>query len=268
MKNALLKRTAILTISAILLAFAFLVNALFFVTKYAGQLIDQRAFDGALLGQRSVAPMTLGLLDALPITGVAIALVASIVIVIVRRNWWVFLVAMGAAVTANIFTQLFKHVLLDRPDLDVPGYAFNSLPSGHTALAASSVLVVFLVSSQQTRPIVATVGAFFTAIVGISTLANQWHRPSDVVAALLVVAFFGCVAGLVVIRSRFVSEAPERDLLSRALVFLSLPCAAIALATLLISAFEAFAYIGAAAGVATCALLLAAAANHAFRFIR
>jgi hypothetical protein len=28
-------------------------------------------------------------------------------------------------------------------------------------------------------------------------LANQWHRPSDVIAALLVVGFWGCVAGAV-----------------------------------------------------------------------
>ena len=268
MKNALLKRAAILLVSAMLLAFIFLGTALFFVTTRTGQLIDQRAFNGALLGQRSVAPVTLGLLDALPITGVAVALIVSILVTIVRRNGGVLLAALGAAVAANIVTQLVKHVILDRPDRDVPGYAYNSLPSGHTALAASAVLVVFLVSSQQSRPIVATVGAFFTAIVGISTLANQWHRPSDVVAALLVVAFFGCVAGLVVIRSRFVTEAPERDVLSRVLLLLSLPSAAIALATLLVSAFEPFAYIGAAAGVATCALLLAAAANHAFRFLR
>ncbi len=268
MKNGLLKRTAILSISAILLALTFLFTSLFFVTTQTGQLIDQRAFNGALFGQRSVAPPTLVLLDALPITGVAVALIVSILIAIVRHNGRVLLVAMGAAAAANLFTQLCKHVLLDRPDLGIDGYADNSLPSGHTALAASSVLVVFLVSSQRTRPIAAMVGAFFTASVGVSTLANQWHRPSDVVAALLAVSFFGCLAGLVIIRSRFAHEAPARDVQSRVLLFLSLPCAAVASATLLVSAFEPFAYIGAAAGIAACALLLSAAANRAFRFIR
>lgn len=268
MKKALVWRATIFLVSAVALAFSFYAVALYFVTTHAGQSLDQRAFNGAFLGQRSVAPVTLGLLDALPITGVAVAVVLAILVTIVRRNGGVLVVALAAAVLANIATQAIKHVLLVRPDLGVPGYAFNSLPSGHTTIAASSVLVVFLVCSQRVRPIVASVGALFVAGVGISTLANQWHRPSDVVASLLLVSVFGCLAGLVLIWFRLSDEAPERDVLSRGLFLLALPCAGVALATLLVSAFEPFAYVGAAAGVATCTLLLAAAANHAFRFIR
>ena len=268
MKNVLLRRTWILVASAIGVALAFFAVAYLFVTTQEGQSLDQRAFYGAELGQRTVAPVALSLLDAIPITGVAIALVVAILVTMFRRNWSVLFVAIGAAAMANIVTQLVKHLLLERPNLGVPGYAFNSLPSGHTALAASSALVVFLVSSQRIRPAVATIGAFYTAGVGVSTMANQWHRPSDVVAALLVVAFFGCLAGLVMIRFRFTELSPERDVLSRLLFLLALPCAGISLATLLFSVFEPFAYVGSAAGIATCALLLAAAANHAFRFIR
>lgn len=268
MKNVLLRRTWILVASAVTTASGFLVIAYFFVTTQEGQALDQRAFYGAELGQRTVAPVALSLLDAIPITGVAIALIVSVLMTVLRHNWPVFFVAVSCALAANLVTQLVKHVLLERPDLGVSGYAFNSLPSGHTALAASSAMVVFLVSSQRIRPAVATVGAFYTAGVGISTMVNQWHRPSDVVASLLVVAFFGCVAGLVIIRFRFTEIAPERDLLSRLLLLLALPCAGVSLATLLLSVFEPFAYVGSAAGIATCALLLAAAANHAFRFIR
>lgn len=268
MKNSLSRRVAILVVSAVILATTFAIVAMFFVMTHAGQALDQRAFNGASLGQRSVAPTALRLLDAIPITGVAVALVAAVVIVIVRRNIGVFLVALIAAGAASLTSQIIKRLVLDRPDLGVSGYAENSLPSGHTALAAASVLVVFLVSSARTRPMVATVGAFFTAGVGISTLVNQWHRPSDVIAALLLVAFFGCLAGLVIIWFRFSEEAPERDLLSRGLLLLALPCAGLALTTFFVSAFAPLAYIGSAAGVATCALVLAAAANHAFRFIR
>lgn len=268
MKNVLLRRTGILVASAICVALAFSAIAILFVTTEAGQSLDQRAFYGAELGQRTVAPVALSLLDAIPITGVAIALVTAVLVTLVRRNWSVLFVAMSSAALANIVAQLVKRVLLDRPDLGVTGYAYNSLPSGHTALAASSALMVFLVSSQRMRPFVATIGAFFATGVGIATMANQWHRPSDVVAALLVVAFFGCLAGLVMIRSRFTEIAPARDLLSRFLLLLALPCAGIGLATLLLSVFEPFAYVGSAAGIITCALLLAAAANHAFRFIR
>lgn len=268
MKKALLWRATILLVSAILLAFTFLTIAYYFVFTESGQALDQRAFNGAFLGQRTVAPVGLTLLDALPITGVAVAVVLAILITIVRRNWWVLLVALTVAGLANIATQAIKNVVLERPDLGVPGYGGNSFPSGHTTLAASAVLVVFLVSSQRTRRYVAALGAVFTASIGVSTLANQWHRPSDVVAAFLLVSFFGCVAGLVLIWFRFTMETPERDLLSRFLLLLALPCAGLALLTVFVSIFSPIAYIGSAAGIATCALLLAAAANHAFRFLR
>ncbi len=268
MKKALFLRATILFVSAMALAFTFVAIAYYFVTTQAGQSLDQRAFNGAFLGQRTVGPVALTLLDALPITGVAIAVVLAVLVTIVRRNWWVLLVALVTAGLANLATQAIKHVLLDRPDLGVPGYGGNSFPSGHTTLAASAVLIVFLVSSQRMRPIIAALGALFTASIGISTLANQWHRPSDVVASLLLVAFFGCLAGLVLIWFRFTTEVPERDLLSRLLLLLSLPCAGLALLTVFVSVFSPIAYIGSAAGIATCALLLAAAANHAFRFLR
>jgi len=268
MRTGLPQRVAIFVVGAIVLASAFVGIAYYFVTTRSGQLLDQRAFNGAEFGQRSVAPVTLSLLDALPVTGVAVALAAAIVVTIVRRNWFVLFVAVSSAGLANLLTQLVKHVFLVRPDHDVSGYALNSLPSGHTALAASSVMVVFLVSSQRARPMIATFGGFYAVAVGVSTLANQWHRPSDVVAALLLVAFFGCVAGLVLIKSRFTADVPARDLWSRFLLLLSLPCAGVAAATLLVSAFAPFAYVGAAAGIATLVLLLAVAANHAFRMLR
>lgn len=267
MKNVLLRRVVILIASAGTLAFASVAVALYFVTTRTGQLLDQRAFDGARLGQRTVAPFTLSLLDAIPIIGVAIALAVAISITLIRRNIRVLIVALSAAAAANVLTQVVKHVLLDRPDLGVAGFAANSLPSGHTTLAASSALVVFLVSSPHSRPFVGAIGALFTTVVGVSTLANQWHRPSDVIAAVFLVALCGCLAGLVLIRSRFTSDAPERDLWSRALLLLALPCAGVAAATLLVSAFAAFAYIGAAAAIATCVLLVVAGGNHVFRMV-
>ncbi|MEO7348969.1 MAG: phosphatase PAP2 family protein [Terrimesophilobacter sp.] len=268
MKKALLWRATILLVCAAVLASIFLAVAVFFVTTATGQSLDQRAFNGAFLGQRTVGPVALTLLDALPITGVAVAVVLAILVTIVRRNWWVLVAALVTAGVANIATQAIKNVFLERPDLGVVGYAVNSLPSGHTTLAASAALIVFLVSSQRTRPMVSALGALFATSIGVSTLANQWHRPSDVVAAFLLVSLFGCLAGFVLIWFRFTDEAPKRDLLSRLLLLLALPCAGLALLTVFVSGFSAIAYIGSAAGIATVALLLAAGANHAFRFLR
>ena len=262
------RRAAMLVGSALALAAAFVVVAFFFVATRAGQIIDQSAYNGASLGQRTVEPLTLILLDALPIAGIAIAVILAIIVTVFRRNVRVLVVALSAAIFANVVTQVVKNLLLERPDLGVAGYAGNSLPSGHTTLAASAALVVFLVSGPRFRPIVGTLGALFTTAVGVSTLAAQWHRPSDVISALLLVAFFGCFAGLALLPARFTMEVPQRDLWSRALLLLALPCAAVAVVTPLVSAFAPFVYIGSAAGIAMCTLLLGAAANHIFRFIR
>ncbi len=267
MKKVLLKRVALFSASAIALAVAFAGVAFFFVMTRTGQGIDQSAFNGARLGQRTVAPVALTLLDAIPITGVAIAVVVAIIVVMFRRNFRVLVVGVVAAGLANVATQLVKNVFLARPDLGVSGYAENSLPSGHTTLAASAALVVFLVSSPRFRPLVGVVGAIFATAVGVATLANQWHRPSDVIAALLLVAFFGCLAGLALLAFRFVTAEPRRDMWSRMLLLLALPCVGIAVATILVAGLAPVAYIGAAAGIAACALLLTAAANHAFRTV-
>ncbi len=175
---------------------------LFFVRTYDGQLIDQLAYDGADYGWRTVTPFTRRLLDALPtISGIA-GLILTVVIALARRSPLAMIVALGAAGAATATAQILKHGILSRPDFGVEGFAGNSFPSGHTTVAAASALAVFLVSAPRARPTVAAWGTAFTVLAGVSTLANQWHRPSDVIAALLVVAFWGCVAGAVLAAMR------------------------------------------------------------------
>ncbi len=170
---------------------------LYFVRTHDGQLIDQLSYNGADYSWRTVTPFTRRLLDALPaVSGVA-GLILTLVIALVRRSPLTMVVALGAAGAAAATTQILKYGILSRPDFGVEGYAGNSFPSGHTTVAAASALAVFLVSSPRARPAVAAWGTAFTVLAGVSTLANQWHRPSDVIAALLVVGFWGCVAGAV-----------------------------------------------------------------------
>lgn len=267
MRRPKLRRAAVLVLCAAVLAGAFVAVTLFFVMTHWGQSIDQSAFNGAVLGQRTLAPPTLILLDAVPIAGIASAAVFAIIVTVSRRNWSVLIVALSTALVANVLTQVLKNLVIDRPDLGVPGYADNSLPSGHTTLAASAALVVFLVASPRLRPLMGTLGAVFTAAVGVSTLANQWHRPSDVIAAMVLVAFLGCIAGLVVLGQRFSTVEVRRDLWSRALLLVTLPCAGFAIATIFIAGLVPIAYLGASASIVGCAFLLAACANHAFRTV-
>lgn len=185
--------------AALLCVVAFVVLYLFFVRDVAGQAIDQLAFNGAEDGSTGTT-VTRQLLDLIPSVMVAVGAIVSLVIAMVRRAWFPLVVAVSAAMAAVVTTQLLKNVILTRPELGVDGYIPNSFPSGHTTVAAASALVVFLVASAHTRWLAGTIGAAFAVAAGVSTLVSLWHRPSDVIAALLVVAFWGCVSGAVLTR--------------------------------------------------------------------
>jgi len=195
---------------AALTTVAFIGLYLFFVRSHVGQEADQLAYDGAVFGRRSITPFTGKMLDSVPDIAVAFGVVLTVVIALVRRNWRTLIVALAAAGAATVSAQLLKYGILARPDLAVEGYAGNSFPSGHTTVAAASALVVFLVASPRMRPMVAGWGTAFAVLAGVATLANQWHRPSDVIAALLWVALWGCIAGAVLVWPR-VGVVPRAD---------------------------------------------------------
>ena len=218
----------------------------FFVRTLAGQAMDQLAFDGAEFGRRSVTPLAQELLDAVPLVSVVIGLLLTGVVTVVRRNGKTLVVAFGAALGAVVSTQLLKMAILTRPDLGVDGYDGNSFPSGHTTVAAASALAVFLVASPRTRGLAALGGSGFAIVAGVATLANGWHRPSDVIAALLVVAIWGCVAGLVLTRGPWsmgiVGEgrATRPAGVDRLQFRIFIPVAVVAVAAFLVTWFRAF----------------------------
>lgn len=84
---------------------------------------------------------------------------------------------------AQLVTQLLKAGLV-RPD-SAEG---NSLPSGHVTLVASLGVALVLVVPRALRPLAALAALAVTGVAGVATMVAGWHRPSDVVAALGVVA--------------------------------------------------------------------------------
>lgn len=246
----------------------------FFVRTQTGQEIDQLAFDGAKIGHQILAPFVLSFLRSLPLVAAIIAFVFAVVVSASRRRWYLFALAIGSGVAANVTTQVLKY-LLPRPDLGVDGFAYNSLPSGHTTMAAASVLVVFLVASPPWRGWAALAGATFTVITGVATLAGQWHRPSDVVASLLVVAFWGCLAGALGQRPHVGStriQVPRMRVLLWVAV-LSTIGTALAFGFVLVQPDDSntvllVAYAGGVTAISAAGFLLAALATRAFRRVR
>jgi len=159
-----------------------------FVSTRHGQLVDAAAVEGAVHGQTELWRMAERVLDVVSVGAVAVVLVVAMGIAVVRRRWELAVQVALVMGGANLTTQVLKYVVLPRPRHGVTtGSVANTLPSGHTTAAASIAVVLLLVVPARMRPPVAVLGAGYAAATGVSTLVGQWHRPSDVVAAVLVV---------------------------------------------------------------------------------
>jgi membrane-associated phospholipid phosphatase len=172
-----------------------------FVRTSTGQFADESAWAEADAAAPGTQLPFLRFLDSLPLISVVIAAATILFVTLVRRRWAAAAIALATMAGANLTTQILKNAVLDRPDRGVPTLDFNSLPSGHTTLAASAVAAVFLVSSPRWRPLLAAGGGMYSVLAGAATFINLWHRPADVIAALLVVGAWTLLGGLLVMRT-------------------------------------------------------------------
>lgn len=170
-----------------------------FVLTVGGQRVDETAFYGSNLGRTRLWSLAHSVLEVVSVGFVVAVLVATVAIALVRRRWLLTLQVAVVLAGANLCTQVLKKFLLARPDLGISGElgipAVNTLPSGHTTVAAAATIAVVLVVPRRLRAGVALLGALYVALTGVSTLVGGWHRPSDVVAGLLVTL---AVAGLAI----------------------------------------------------------------------
>ena len=163
----------------------------FFVASLRGQQLDQAAFNGAALVEGNYR----GILGLLSTEVIGVIMAVAILIAIFRQQLMAILQVVVIMAGANITTQLLKKWVLDRPDLGASeSWYSNSLPSGHTTAMASACVAIILVLPAAARPLATVFGTIGTVMVGVGTLAEQWHRPSDVIAALFVVFFWLALA--------------------------------------------------------------------------
>jgi hypothetical protein len=172
----------------------------YFVQTTTGQFIDESALVEAVDIHGPAGKAATEFLDWLPTISLVMAAVVILFVTVIRRRWSAAGIALTACIGANIATQILKDLLPARPDMGVVTLELNSLPSGHTTLAASAAAAVFLMSSPRWRPLAGFVGGTFAIASGVSTVINQWHRPADVVAAFLLVGAFMIPAGWLILR--------------------------------------------------------------------
>ena len=169
-----------------------------FVNRHHGQVLDTIALGGNWIGSDRVDGVVATVLSAMSVVSVLAATCVVAFIALARRRIAVGLAAImliaGSAITAQ---QLKDHLV--RPNLGVDperAGAGNSLPSGHATVAASVAVALVLVLPPRARGVGALVGAGYAAVVGVATMSAGWHRPSDSIAAFLIVGLWAAVAGL------------------------------------------------------------------------
>ena len=194
------------TVVAALAAAGVAVTYQVFVLRSLGQSVDTAALQGADVDHPRAVEIMDRALNGTTLVSLIGVCVAAAAIGMLRRR---IDLAVGAAVLvigANLTTQALK-LRLDRPDLD--GFpAPNSFPSGHTAAAASVAFALILVLPAAIRGLLALIGATYVAVIAVATVWAEWHRPSDTIAALLVVLAWGGVISAVLRATRLRSPVP------------------------------------------------------------
>jgi membrane-associated phospholipid phosphatase len=172
-----------------------------FVGTARGQLLDTAALEGNTIGHDRIEGLVDTVLSAVTLLSLAAATIAIGMIALMRGRAMLAAVATLLIAGANLTTQLLKY-LIERPDFGVDlarAAAGNSLPSGHTTMAASVAVAVVLVLPPSMRGLAGLAGAGYAALAGVATMSAGWHRPSDAVAALLIVGVWAAVGGLLLV---------------------------------------------------------------------
>ena len=154
-----------------------------------GQTIDDMVwsyFGSMQPGWLAALTGVFGLTPFVPIVSGVFAL-GGVVVAVVRRRWWLLgqLVVFALACAA---ATLLKEVLERAVLVQSNAPPANSAPSGHAILATAGAIVLLLAVPRAFRALSAVIGMVFTTLTALELVADQWHRPSDVVMSVLLVS--------------------------------------------------------------------------------
>lgn len=113
--------------------------------------------------------------------------IVSVLMVVIRRRWLLLIQLTGFALASFLMGFALKR-LLPRPVLD-PSLAnpANTSPSGHSVAAFAAAAVLMMAVPLSARAVASVIAFVFATSVGFSVVVEQWHRPSDVIVAFLMV---------------------------------------------------------------------------------
>ncbi|MDO5049155.1 MAG: phosphatase PAP2 family protein [Actinomycetaceae bacterium] len=172
-----------LTFFALLL---FLVVAIAGLFTQPGQAADQLVLDVAMRGRSSVGWLTHALTRSVTLMTVAASAILTMLIAAIRGRFALAARAGVMVVGANLMTQALKEFLIRRPYLGIGFDLPNSFPSGHATVLLSLALALVVVVPRGARTIVAAIASVAVGAAIVVIIMSGWHRPSDVIGAILV----------------------------------------------------------------------------------
>lgn len=146
------------------------------------------------------------LLDTISVASLALLGAAIVAIALLRARPRLAVAAGLVLIGANVTTQVVKGSY-ERTDL-VYGWwtEAGAFPSGHTTVAMSLAMALMIVVPPALRWTAALGGCCYAAGVGVAVISLDWHRPSEVVGAYLVV-----VAWAALVMAGVTLLAPDSD---------------------------------------------------------
>lgn len=158
-----------------------------------GQWLDDEVF--GLAQDLPFAPLRpiLPTLGRRIVPAVGLAVVAGVGVWALMARRWMQVGRAVAVVVLGVALARGLRVLLPRPD---HGYSYdaNTLPSTHVALVAACVVAVLIMWPTHRPGWLALVGTALVWVACVGSVVGYAHRPSDVVASVLLL---GAVAGAV-----------------------------------------------------------------------
>ena len=161
-----------------------------------GQQWENAALTGSGRASPEERAQALDSLAAIQIWSLCVALAAIAVIGLLRRQLQTTAVALAVVVGGAALAEVLKRWLLPRPDLVAAPLDIvqNSFPSGHTAIAMTTMVAVFLVVPYRWRGWAMFVVMTWATSIGQYTVTAHWHRLSDTVGADLLALILGSMA--------------------------------------------------------------------------
>lgn len=170
----------------------------------SGQLVDQYVLDAvrrASAVARVPYPVTVAVVtDPRLWCAVAVGVVVGAMLPAIQGRTRATRAAMSTAVLLAFpllivgLVRILRDVVLPRPHLhDWIAETSNSAPSGHAAATTACVVVLAAAAPTWLRPMVLALGGTWASVIAFGLVADGWHRPSDIVIAVLIVVGLGAL---------------------------------------------------------------------------